>query len=82
VRYVDGCANSRNCENSRLRSRIGLRARLIAEQWDVIQGEAFPVMSFSAKRRAIAPQRYRRPDLVITDLAMPDIDGIEFCRRV
>ncbi|MES2296491.1 MAG: response regulator [Pseudomonadota bacterium] len=49
---------------------------LLAEMLDQI-GQ-FDVIAESDAKRALAVLRERRPDLLVCDLSMPDMDGIEF----
>jgi two-component system KDP operon response regulator KdpE len=54
--------------------RRALRVALRANGYDVTEAEA--------GNEAIDAVALNRPDLVILDLALPDIDGIEVCRRL
>ena len=51
-------------------------ARLYLEQ------DGFQVLTATNGRQAIDQVRYDRPDLVILDLMLPELDGWEVCRRI
>lgn len=55
--------------------REGLRALLEKEGWQVV-GEA------ANGREAIALARRLRPDVVVMDISMPDLNGIDATRRI
>jgi CheY-like chemotaxis protein len=42
----------------------------------------FQVTEAQTGRRALESVRHRRPDVVVTDLAMPEMDGRELSRRL
>jgi two-component system phosphate regulon response regulator PhoB len=42
----------------------------------------FDVSCVSTGEDALASVRYRRPDLVVLDLMLPGVDGLEVCRRL
>ena len=42
----------------------------------------FDVACVSTGEDALASVRYRRPDLVVLDLMLPGVDGLEVCRRL
>src|SRR5690348_11377700 len=47
-----------------------------------LQAEGFTVESAANGREALDKVRQVKPDLVILDLMMPDVDGWEVCRRL
>jgi len=55
-------------------NRIILRVKLAGACYDVIQA--------SGGIEGLAIARAQRPDLILLDLAMPDLDGTEVCRRL
>ena len=40
------------------------------------------VKAATGERRARRPSREHRPRLVVLDVGLPDIDGLEVCRRI
>src|SRR6266511_1703502 len=44
--------------------------------------EGFEVLSAGDGETAVAVARERRPDVVVLDLTLPGIDGMEVCRRI
>ena len=44
--------------------------------------EGFEVLTASSGREALSSIQSQAPDLVITDLAMPDMNGLELCARL
>jgi len=44
--------------------------------------EGFDVLSASSGHEALSSVQLQSPDLVITDLAMPDMNGLELCARL
>ncbi|MBU4213748.1 MAG: response regulator transcription factor [Actinobacteria bacterium] len=42
----------------------------------------YEVLEAADGTRALALARERRPDVVVLDLALPDLDGVEVCRRL
>jgi CheY-like chemotaxis protein/glyoxylase-like metal-dependent hydrolase (beta-lactamase superfamily II) len=42
----------------------------------------YDVLSFLSAREAIKKTREFIPDLIISDIAMPEMDGIEFCKKI
>src|SRR6266542_2439780 len=44
--------------------------------------EGFEVLSAGDGETAVAVARERRPDVVVLDLMLPGIDGMEVCRRI
>ncbi len=55
-------------------SRIMLEMALEAEGYEVMSGEN--------GQKALDLARASRPDLIISDIMMPEMDGFEFCRQV
>src|SRR6185436_13914419 len=51
-----------------------LEARLTANGYDVLHAED--------GENALAVTRQQRPDLILLDIMMPKVDGIEVCRRL
>ena len=48
----------------------------------VLASEGFRPLEASGGAEALALARKRRPDLVVLDLRMPDVDGLEVCRKL
>jgi two-component system alkaline phosphatase synthesis response regulator PhoP len=53
--------------------------RLIAE---LLSTEGFEVMTAEDGEEALVMSRERKPDLIILDIIMPRLDGMEVCRRL
>ncbi|RZU54373.1 DNA-binding response OmpR family regulator [Krasilnikovia cinnamomea] len=48
----------------------------------LLEKEGFDVMVASDGERAVELAQREKPDLAILDLGLPDVDGIEVCRRI
>ena len=48
----------------------------------VLRGENFDVEHVASGRDAIAAVAAKRPDLVLLDLTLPDLDGLDVCRTI
>ncbi|MGB0114572.1 MAG: response regulator transcription factor [Ilumatobacteraceae bacterium] len=48
----------------------------------VLRAEGFDVEHVAAARHAIEAVAHRCPDLVLLDLTLPDMDGLDVCRKV
>lgn len=49
---------------------------------DLLESEGYEVLTADGGRAALERFADTRPDLVILDLMLPDLDGIEVCRRI
>ena len=49
---------------------------------DALEADGFRVVSASDGREALARFRAERPDLVLLDLMLPELSGIEVCRQI
>ncbi|HZS01061.1 MAG TPA: response regulator [Chloroflexota bacterium] len=49
---------------------------------DLLDGEGYHVVVADDGAQALALAHADRPDLVLTDLMMPVMDGVELCRRL
>jgi len=47
---------------------------------DVLMNEGYEVVTASNGRQGIEMVRIEKPDLVLLDVVMPDMDGFEVCR--
>ena len=47
-----------------------------------LQREGFEVVAVGDGRSALAAVQERRPDLIVLDLMLPDMSGLEVCRRL
>ncbi len=48
----------------------------------LLRGRGYDVVVSATGQDALRPGRGRPPDLVVLDLGLPDLDGIEVCRRL
>lgn len=48
----------------------------------VLEGDGFEVDATDNAKQALASLKNSNPDIVITDIAMPDMDGLEFIRSI
>jgi DNA-binding response OmpR family regulator len=48
----------------------------------LLQQEGYRVVTATTGEEALAITRERRPDLVLLDLGLPDLGGVEVCRRL
>lgn len=67
----------------------GLRALVVEDEEPIrrvivayLQQEGFQVVQAADGRRALAAAQEQRPDVVVLDLMLPDLDGVEVCRRL
>jgi CheY-like chemotaxis protein len=49
---------------------------------DVLSGEGYQVREASDGVEGLEELEKARPDVIVVDLAMPRMDGLEFCRRL
>src|SRR5216684_3683522 len=49
---------------------------------DYLQQAGFKVMSAADGMTALAMARHERPDLIVLDLNLPGMDGIDVCRAI
>ncbi|MBM3270582.1 MAG: response regulator transcription factor [Candidatus Sericytochromatia bacterium] len=47
-----------------------------------LEYEGYTVITVASGRAAIDTARREKPDLIVLDLMMPDIDGLEVCRQI
>jgi DNA-binding response OmpR family regulator len=68
---------------------VRFRALVVDDEQPLLQvihgylaGEGFDVVTAEDGEAALAAAREHRPDVVILDLMLPGLDGIEVCRRI
>jgi CheY-like chemotaxis protein len=49
---------------------------------DVLEGEGFACRTASSGEAALQACAEAAPDLILLDIVMPEMDGIEVCRRL
>src|SRR3954454_555577 len=49
---------------------------------DLLRGEGYEVWQASTGQEGLQIARERRPDLVVLDIMLPDVSGIDVCRRI
>ena len=54
---------------------------LMMEQM-VLRGEAYTIVTAKNGREAVAVAAAERPDLILLDVVMPEMNGFEACRRI
>jgi DNA-binding response OmpR family regulator len=71
------------------RPRMGLRAMVVEDEQELarvlggyLERDGFDVTRVDAGRRAVASAREVDPDVIVLDLGLPGLDGIEVCRQV
>src|SRR5919202_824558 len=57
-------------------------ANLVELLQDYLEREGFDVLGSADGVSALAQVRTRRPDLVVLDVMLPALDGVEVCRRL
>ena len=48
----------------------------------ILEGAGYDVRAVSSGADALESYQHQRPDVVVTDIIMPEMDGIEFIQRV
>ncbi len=56
--------------------------KLVRVVREYLEHDGYRVVSAGDGREALARFRQERPDLVVLDLMLPEIDGLEVCRRI
>ena len=56
--------------------------KLVKVVRDYLEHDGYRVVSAGDGREALARYREARPDLVVLDLMLPELDGLEVCRRL
>ena len=54
---------------------------LMMEQM-VLRGQAYQIVTAKNGREAVATAAIERPDLILLDVVMPEMNGFEACRRI
>lgn len=68
---------------------IGLRVLVVDDDVDttellttILEANAFVAMTCNAGSEAVELARKHKPDAIVLDLLMPDMDGLQVCREV
>jgi len=54
----------------------------ITMQQNMLQRQGYRVVSASTGTEGLAQAKKHKPDIILLDVEMPDLDGIEVCRQV
>src|SRR5664279_2861474 len=49
---------------------------------EILRAEGYEVWEASTGQQGLQAARERRPDLVLLDVMLPDLNGIEVCRQI
>jgi two-component system, OmpR family, KDP operon response regulator KdpE len=55
---------------------------IVSTMTTLLRSRGYEVTSASSGRRAVEEIARREPDLIVLDLGLPDLDGIEVCRQI
>lgn len=85
------CIPRRECDDGQRRRRRPVEPRILIIEDDAailelirfhLEGEGFRVVQATDGRSGLAQFEKVRPDLILLDLMLPEIDGMEVCRRI
>src|SRR5439155_18874660 len=74
---------------SRYNAEVHARVVIIEDEKDIVElvsytlrKEGFDVQGFSRGKEGLEHLRYKPADLVLLDILLPDLDGLEICKRL
>jgi two-component system alkaline phosphatase synthesis response regulator PhoP len=56
--------------------------KIVKQARDYLVKEGFHVLTAADGKRAVAMARQERPDLIVLDLNLPEMDGLDVCRSI
>jgi CheY-like chemotaxis protein len=48
----------------------------------MLRGQAYRIVTATNGREAVAAAKHEKPDLILLDVVMPEMNGFEACRRI